>query len=149
LALYYFETSALVKLYIREAGTDRVLDLAVAGSGNHIAILALTPVEFRSAVRRRERLGDLERPVANRLIARFERHLSTEYKTRSVDGTVLRSAAAVIDRYPLRAYDALQLAGFLTLKAASPEAEPIFVCADRALLDVANAEGARTVDPTS
>jgi len=138
-----------VKLYIRETGTDKVLQLAAAGSGNHIAILTLTPVEFRSAVRRRERLGDLDRPVANRLIARFERHLSTEYKTQSVDGTVLRSAAAVIDRYPLRAYDALQLAGFLSLKAASPEAESTFVCADRTLLDVANAEGARTIDPTS
>jgi uncharacterized protein len=125
-----------------------MLELVADGAGNHISILSLASVEFRSAVRRRERLGDLGQPAANRLIARFERHLAGRYKIQGIDAGVLRTAASVIDRYPLRAYDALQLAGFFALRTASAENEPTFVCADHALLDVATAEGAHTLNPT-
>jgi uncharacterized protein len=148
LACWFLETSALVKLYIRESGTDRVLQLVAPGSENEITVLSPAAVELRSAVRKRERIGDLEQKVADQLIARFERHLATTYKAQSVDASVLRMSLTLVDRYPLRAYDAIQLAGFLVLKAALPKNEPTFVCADRNLLAAAGAEGAAVLNPT-
>ena len=57
--LHYLETSALAKLYIDEPGTELMIGLADPAAGHQFAILALAEVEFRSAVRRRERAGDL------------------------------------------------------------------------------------------
>ena len=61
-ATYYFDNSALLKLYIEEQGTDQVTSIAeslVAGNTDSIVILDVTLVESRSAVRRREREGDI------------------------------------------------------------------------------------------
>ena len=55
MALYYLETSALVKLYVRERGSERMLGLATGSEAHLFAILAVAQVEFHSAVRRRQR----------------------------------------------------------------------------------------------
>jgi predicted nucleic acid-binding protein len=59
------------------------------------------------------------------------------------------TALSLIDRYPLRAYDALQLAGCLCLRAAAGSDDPIFVCADQALLVSAQSEGLSVIDPAA
>ncbi len=79
MAFYYLETSALVKLYVRESGTERVLALANRASENRLAILGLTQVEFRSAVRRRERNGEIPPLLATQLLETFKRHLETRF----------------------------------------------------------------------
>ena len=73
MAFYYLETSALVKLYVREPGTDRLLALAARSAENRLAILALAQIEFRSAVRRRERTGEIPSPIASQLLETFKR----------------------------------------------------------------------------
>jgi hypothetical protein len=50
-------------------------------------------------------------------------------------------ALALSDAYPLRGFDAIQLAGYLMLRSVSGAEEPIFVCADGALLSAARNEG--------
>jgi predicted nucleic acid-binding protein len=148
LALYYLDTSALVKLYVREPGTDQVLRLAQRGAGHRLAILALSPVEFRSAVRKRQRLHDIDDSVANQIVARFGQHLETRYVCQMINNGLLDLAGALVDRHPLRAFDAIQLAGCLTLQRSSQEPEIFFVCADRDLLNSAEAEGLKVLDPT-
>lgn len=148
MALYYLDTSALVKLYIREPGTDRMLRLAGRPAGNQLAVLALAQVEFRSALRRRERMGDIDRLAATDLIELFTRHLDTKFVRRSVNDVVLETASGLVDRYPLRAYDAVQLAGCLALKTTTGDAGPTFVCSDRQLLEAAESEGLPLLDPT-
>jgi predicted nucleic acid-binding protein len=148
LALYYLDTSALVKLYIREPGTDWMLSLTSIVLDNRFAILALTQVEFRSALRKRQRAGDIDPTDAINLIARFTRHLKTRFHLEAVNNSLLDTASGLIDRYPLRAYDATQLAGCLSLRARSRDDEPIFVCSDRQLLQAGTSEGLRSLDPT-
>ena len=63
MAFYYLYTSALVKLYVREPGTERMLALAARSSENRLAVLALAQVELRSAVRRRTTLHASPFPV--------------------------------------------------------------------------------------
>jgi predicted nucleic acid-binding protein len=141
---YYLETSALVKLYVREAGTERLLSIAEPQAGNGLAIVALSPVEFRSALRKRQRIGDVDEASTNRAIAKFERHLSTRYKVAQIEPTVLAMAITLVDRHPLRAYDAIQLAGCIVQRKPS-----IFVCADQQLIAAAIAEGLAILDPLS
>jgi len=147
LALYYLETSALVKLYVREPGSDRLLRLASRASDHHFAVLALARVEFHSAVRKRQRLGDIDDSVATQLIDRFERHLETKFVRQILSDSVLDTATALVDRYPLRAYDAVQLAGCLALKTTSSGQEPVLICADAQLLQAAESEGLLSMNP--
>lgn len=98
-------------------------------------------------MRRRERAGDLVGQAAIEVLERFDLHLATLYVRQAVNDAVLDLACAILDRYPLRAYDAMQLAGCLVLKSAAP-ATSVFVCADHQLLLAAETEGLVWLDPT-
>ena len=148
MVFYYLETSALVKLYVRESGTEQLLHLVDSSESHQFALLSLSQAELRSAVRRRERAGDLDGRTVAELLQRFEFHLGTMFVRQGVTESVLDVACAVIDRYPLRAYDALQLAGFLVIKTVAPSV-PVFVCADQQLLQAAETEGLAWLDPTA
>jgi uncharacterized protein len=146
LAIHYLDTSALVKLYVRESGTDVMLQLA--NSSSNLAVLDLTRVEFHAVVRRRQRMGDVSHDIARTLIDAMDHHLQTLYWVPPVTEAVIEEAIALLDRHPLRAYDALQLAGCVSLRAQLRE-QPIFVCADRQLLRAAEREGLDVLDPAA
>lgn len=147
MALYYLDTSALVKLYVREPGTERLLALAARSSENRLAILALAQVEFRSAVRRREKAGEIPSPIATELLEAFKRHVEGRFLIQMVTDFVLDTACALVDRYALRAFDAVQLAGYIVLKSTGGADVPVFVCSDQELLTAAEREGALVLDP--
>jgi predicted nucleic acid-binding protein len=149
LALYYLETSALVKLYVREPGTERLLKLVSRTNNHRFAVLTLSRVEFHSAIRRREREGDIDPPLALRLLRRFGEHMEMKFLKQVINDALLDLAASLVDRHPLRAYDAVQLAGCLTLRASSGKDDPTFVSSDQRLIDVAGAEGLPFLDPAS
>lgn len=137
-----------MKLYVREIGTERLHRLISAPEPHQFAILSIARAELRSAVRRRERAGDLDGQSTAELLETFELHLATFYVRQAVTDAVLDMACTVIDRYPLRSYDALQLAGCLILKSFAPSS-PVFVCADKQLLQAADTEGLVWLDPAA
>jgi uncharacterized protein len=136
-----------VKLYVREPGTDRLLTLATRSANNRFTILSLAQVEFRSAVRRREKNDEIPRFVATQLIETFKTHLETRFTVQVVNDFVLDLACALVDRYALRAFDAIQLAGYVSLRSATGTDVPVFVCADQDLLAAAKEEGASILNP--
>jgi predicted nucleic acid-binding protein len=147
LALFFLDTSALVKLYVREAGTDQVLDLA-DDTAHDIALLSITAVELRSAVRRRQRENDISDEDAEQINEAFAADLKTRFLRQPITEGLVQVALGIVDRHALRAYDALQLAGCLSLRTGSAEVQPIFVCADRVLEAAARAEGLSTLVPS-
>jgi len=149
LAFYYLETSALVKLYVREPGTERVLALATRSSENRLAILDLSQVELRSAIRRRERAGDIPTLAANELLATFKVHIEARFVIQKITDFVLDIASVLVDRHTLRAFDAIQLAGYVVLNSSARSDMPTFVCSDQALLVAAKQEGMVILDPSS
>lgn len=149
MGLYYLDTSAIVKLYIREPGTERMLRLASRQADHRIALLSVAAVEFRSAIRKRERSGDIDHDGADRTVAKFDHHLQSRFLRQTLNESVVDTALDLIDRYPLRAYDALQLAGCLALRAIAGGDEPVFVCADQTLLAAARSEGLSIIDPAA
>ena len=148
MALLYLDTSALAKLYVSELGSERMLELASAAEGHRFSVCAIAQVELHSAVRRRQRAGDMTDDAANQILARFEYHLNSRFLRQEVNEQVIELASELISRNVLRAYDAIQLAACLTLKSESHET-PIFVCADRNLMRAAQSEGLATLNPES
>ena len=147
MGLYYLETSALVKLYVYEPGTDRLLGLTAVEAGHRFAILSLAQVEFRAAIRRRQRTGEIPAAEADGLIESFSRHSEGKFLIQSFSDSLLDVACALADGYALRGYDSMQLAGYLFLRSVSGSEEPVFVCADKALLAAARNEGCPILDP--
>lgn len=148
MASVYLDTSALLKLYIEEDGADRVTRVVEDAEEGQLVILDLTPVEARSAIRRREREGDIAAADADRVLRQIEDDASSLYLVQPSTSAVMEEAARLIDRHPLRAYDALQLAGCLVVRHGMPE--PLtFVCADARLCEAAAEEGLATLNPVA
>lgn len=135
-----------MKFYIRESGTDQLVRLA-EGADHQFVVLELTQVEFRSAIRKRERMREIDANLANELIGVFEDHFQTLFDSQPVGVAIYRRAKLLIDHYPLRAYDAIQLAGCLELRSGVGEPAPTFVCADHDLLRAAVQEGLEVLNP--
>ena len=147
MALYYLETSALVKLYIYERGTDRLLNLTASDAGNRFAIFSLAQVEFTAAIRRRQRSREIGADDADAVIQSFREHCEGLFLVQPCSDAVLDVAMALLDAYALKGYDSMQLAAYLTLRSIAGIEEPIFVCADGALLTAARMEGCATMNP--
>ncbi len=146
MASIYLDTSALVKLYIEEEGTARITTLTANRDDVQIVVLDITLIESRSAVRRRQREGDIEGADADLILKQIEEDATTSFLLQPSTSAVMEEAARLIDRHPLRAYDALQLAGCLVVRHDVPG--PLtFVCADTRLCEAASLEGVPTLNP--
>jgi predicted nucleic acid-binding protein len=146
LVTYFFDTSALVKLYIREVGSTEVIALTSNLGNDQLVVLDLARVEARSAVRKRSRIGDLSAEVANNVIARLEEDLLQWFLTQPSNSSVIEKALRVIDLYHLKAYDAMQLAACITFAPETPG--PItLVTSDRQMFSAARTEGLAVIDP--
>jgi predicted nucleic acid-binding protein len=149
-ALLYLDTSALVKLYVQEQGTEKMLELAHPDAGNRLVILSLSRIEFRAAVRRRAKLGDIDAQLADEMIGEFNGHISNVFQLQPVNEPVMDAACSAIDQHYLRAYDAMQLGGYVALrKNIGEEVAAVFVCADEKLLNAATDQGFPILNPTS
>ena len=148
MALLYLDTSALVKIYISERGSERMVELA-SSDANSLATCAITQVEFHSAVdrRRRRRGGDVGEDAAERAVERFNRRFRSEVFRYPVDDQTLDLACALVHRYALRAYDAVHLAACLFLLRLGARDDLTFISADRRLLTAARSEGLAVLNP--
>ena len=149
MALLYLDTSALVKLYISEPGSERMAELASEDAPDSLASSAITQVEFHSAIdrRRRRRGGDMGEGEAERAVERFDRRFRSAFFRYPVDDQTLDLACDLVHRHALRAYDAVQLAACLFLLRLNTRDGLTFVSADRRLLTAARSEGLEVVNP--
>jgi uncharacterized protein len=147
---YQFDSSATVKRYVPEAGTDWVRAIMTPASGNVISIAEVTRAEVASALARRAREGSVTVDESLELIRAFEAHCATEYRVVPTEHTVVGLAVELIQRHSLRAYDAIQLATAITVMGslvAYGLPPPILVSADDRLLSAAQAEGLPVENP--
>lgn len=150
LIAYFMDSSALVKRYVDEAGTNWVQGLAAPQSQNRVIIARITWVEVCSASARRQREGVLSPEHVARTVDNLRYDLDTQYQIVELDRAVMDLAGQLVTRHPLRAYDAVQLASGLHILPAFARAQStslIFVAADDHLLAAAQAEGLRTENP--
>ncbi len=149
MASYFLDTSALAKLYVREAGTEKMLRLVARPERPDLVILSLSRVEFRAAVQRRVRSRSLSKENATAALAAFSEHVGTVYIVQHVTEALLEKALELIDRHHLRAYDSIQLAACMTLPLPANGDRAIFASADMQLLAAAADEGWPVLNPSS
>jgi len=140
----YFDASALVKRYVREAGSSTVRRLLASGTP---ATSRLSEVEVASAVARRAREGSFAPSHRDRMLAALDRDLPALAVVEMIPD-ITAEARALILRHPLRAGDAIQLASCLYLQRELREPVP-FVAFDERLLRAARAEGLTVVGTSS
>ncbi|MDH4153558.1 MAG: type II toxin-antitoxin system VapC family toxin [Nitrospira sp.] len=138
--MYYWDTSALVKQFIREAGTDEALALRADAPPHATATIAYT--ETFSAFRRRVREASLNEPHYHEVVRRFIQEWSA-YVRINLDDSILGRSRTLLERYPLRTLDAIHLASAIELQEQLHEPS-ILISADTQLLRAAMAEHLET-----
>jgi predicted nucleic acid-binding protein len=148
---YQWDTSAAVKLYVVETGSTWIRAIADPAAGNVISIAEVTRAEVASAMARRAREGTLTSEDRDDLIRTFQAHCASRFRLVPTDAAIVDLAVALVQRHPLRAYDAIQLATALGVDrslAASGLLPLVFVSADANLITAAHAEGLATENPS-
>ena len=135
----FLDTSALVKRYANESDSDLVRDLNAT-----VVISELTRVEIHAAFWRKHRVGEFSAQEARDLCRQFSidfAHWVSPQDTQVIMAStdILHSAADLVARHPLRAYDAVQLASALEVLHIVGECS--FGCFDRQLSTAAAIEG--------
>jgi uncharacterized protein len=150
LTTYYADTSVLLKRHIDEPGDDWFRELVL--SSNSIITTELSIVEIFSAFNRLLREGHITTDVYAALSASVRRLFAVRYALTPVSASVRGVACNVMERHPLRAYDAVHLASALDARqnlVANGIPGLIFLSADHRLLAAAAAEGLSTFDPAT
>lgn len=134
--MIYFDTSALIKYFVVEKGSDLAQRLVQARSPT--ATASISYAEVYSGLNRRKREGHISATQYARLGRQFEEHWPSYIRIELVQ-EVLALAKFLLERHPLRALDAIHLASAISLKKGIHE--PLqFAAADSRLLDAASAE---------
>ena len=114
MAMYYVDTSAVVKRFVNERGTPWMQAFSVPPTIFFTA--SLTFVELMSTFNRRQRDGSIDSTV----YADLMRDLTIQWATYTVirlTNTILSKTRPLLERHPLRAADAIQLASVLQANA--------------------------------
>lgn len=145
---YFLDSSALVKRYITEQGSKWIRSLTLPRARNIIFIAPVTQLEVVSSLARRWREGTISRALFDRSRMLFARHTSRQYTVITFDSALAGIAEDLILKYPLRAYDSVQLAAAVQAQLKMPNKDKItFVCADNRLREAATAENLDTINP--
>jgi uncharacterized protein len=147
---YFFDTSALVKRYITEIGSNWVRSLTDPQSGNRIILARITWIEMLSAYSRLKRECTLDETDFNIALQAFEYDWNTQYQIVEFDKELAEQAGELVKKYPLRAYDSVQLASALKIYRIHIHSAHdlfVFVSSDDRLLTVAKSENMIVENP--
>lgn len=109
--IIYFDTSALIKRYIREEDSDKVLAL-FDETDNIVGSIVITQVEMAATLKRAVRMRISSPRIAANVWQDFLGHWQSFTRLRIFAGTIERASEAAW-KYDLRGYDSLHLAGAL------------------------------------
>lgn len=146
---YFFDTSALAKVYRKEIGSDLMDRLLAEPASSHI-ISRLAIVEMESVFALKVRTGEIDQSSASIARRRLQADLGRRrLLVAAVNDEHFRVARHLLLQYgvaeALRTLDALQLSVALGLKRAGLVGT--FVAADQKLCRVATLEGFAVTNP--
>lgn len=133
----YLDTSALVKRFVVEKGSPLVH--VIVSQRGPVATAKIAYAEVYAGLARKHREGHLSRSQYTLACRQFEQEWEAYIRV-ALSDEVLRVSRDLIQRHPLRGFDAIHLASALTLGDALGE-DITFFAADDRLLRAAEAEG--------
>ena len=129
MSLAYFDTSALVKNYVQEAGSTPVRELLAR---YEFVSSAIAPIEIHSAVRRRHRQGEMSRQSYASILSRVKQDRLFWQLVEPVP-QVLAKAEEIVAAYNVRSLDALHLASAIIIQDSIETIIPFVTADDRQL----------------
>jgi predicted nucleic acid-binding protein len=148
MSVYFFDSSAIVKHYVDESGSDFVKNL-IDSKKNTIFVARITKVEVTAVFARQLKAIRLSRSYVDNAVRVFHQHLTNKYFIVEITKDLLDRATDIATRYALRGYDAVQLAVMeVADERISLELSPLtLVSADDELNDAAWSEGLAVENP--
>ncbi len=140
----YFDTSVLVKRYVREEGSRRARELL---RRHRLLSCAIAPLEALSAFSRRRAAGELSARSFGAIMSRL-RADRDHWELVEVNASLLGRAEEVIARAEVRMLDALHIASALAFQELSGLRVP-FVTADERQRDAAQQMGLQVMSISS
>ena len=146
---YFFDTSALVKLYLEEEGSAWVREIADPERGNTIHIAHITGPETIAAFFRKVRTQEISNSQALQAASDFKEEFVSRFEIVEIKQDIIDLAMTLAQRHGLRGYDSVQLAAAVSVFAQSVDGDdpPEFVSADSRLNEAAAAEGMAAREP--
>ena len=152
MSLYFFDSSALVKRYCPETGTDEVNRLFTDPDATHY-ISRLAVVEVQRVFARRVRSGEIAEPELDSLCDLLYNDIGQRLlKVQRFRDFHYHNAVRLVRKYAtpqqtplLRTLDALHLISALDLHRHA--AIDFFISADKDLCEAAEAEGLGVINP--
>lgn len=152
MAIYFIDSSALVKRYVNEIGSTWTLRLFDPVLDNEFFIAAITGVEIIAAITRRARSGSINVTDATLVCQQIRNDLQTDYSIVEITEEIIDSGMKLAEKRGLRGYDAVQLAAGCAVNAlciASGLSPVIFVSADNELNLAAASEDLSIKNPNN
>lgn len=133
----FFDTSAFVKRYIEEPGSERVME--ICKEAEHLVLSLICLPEMLSTLNRLVRKGKLSgdqyQQIKDLILGDFE-----DIEVCDITTEVIKQTIGCLEKNPLRAMDALHLGCALVVR---PD---LFVSSDRRQIEAALNEGLQAVE---
>lgn len=138
----FWDSSSLVPLCVKQRATSVVQALSQRYS---MIVWWAAPIEIRSASARLLRMGQLS--SSEHVVAQVRLdELRSEWSEVPPDEALREQAERLVDRFPLKAADAQQLAAAITWCLNRPKGR-VFISGDTQLLDAARQLGFQAIEP--
>ena len=150
MAALFFDSSALIKRYIVETGTEWVIELLRPSIANDVFIANITGIEVASAIARRLRSGSLDQITAKESLTRFKRDFDKRFIVIDLTEKIINEGFSLAEKHGLRGYDTAQLAVGVSVMNRLKQSgirDFKFISADNDLNKAAKAEGLTVENP--
>lgn len=141
--ILYLDTSALVKRYFQEPYSDEVITRWE--SATQIVTSFVAYGETIAAIHRKKREADIADTLIRKIADSFQQDWESFVRVEVNDG-LNGYIDRVVERYPLRGFDAIHLASAMVVHEVLLE-NFVFACFDDRLARAARSEGLATVPP--
>lgn len=148
---FFLDSSALVKRYADEPGSDWIRQITSQSNNHTILIAEITLVEVAAALAAKYRTPNgLTSKQRDKALGRFLQDCTEQFVLLNIDRNTLDRAVELTQNHRLRGYDAIQLSVALSARDVLQSkniASPTFVASDADLLTAAKNELLPVQDP--
>lgn len=147
----YCDSSAVTKIYLEETGSAFMRKIRFNLPNAAIFVADIAGPEVLSAMQRRFRNGDLNAEMISEARKDFRRDYTEYFNRVSLSESIITLAMQLIEKYPLRGYDSVQLAtaSYLQSTLRTLDGEEVrFLGADKVLNSAAQSEGLIVINPS-
>lgn len=135
--ILYLDTSALVKRYFRESYSDEIISMWK--SATQIVTSFVAYAETMASIYRKKREENLEETLIRKTTGSFQQDWVTFIRV-EVNDELKAYIDRVIERHPLRGFDAIHLASAIVIHESISD-DFLFACFDKRLARAAQSEG--------